>query len=187
MRVSMVNYLDKILYLYPDIQRVSYWHTQYDGKEWADPYDGIVWENIEIKKPSKKKLDDLNDNVVMATLLKRKDDQRKLLRDEEASENLVLKCKYQDYLKIKPGASFSTFLDELENTSIDKIMNPEVELKKSEDKSEADNKIEQLEQELASHKQDMRDAFSAIQGFLMVIPDLRKSISQIQEKLNLSE
>lgn len=53
----MINYFDKILKLYPGIQGVAYWHTQQDGTPWEDPYDGIVWENAEIKKPTKKQLD----------------------------------------------------------------------------------------------------------------------------------
>lgn len=57
----MNTYFDKILYLYPNIQGVSYWHTQYDGTPWNDPYDGIVWENKEIEKPSKEQLDTVLD------------------------------------------------------------------------------------------------------------------------------
>ena len=62
----MSNYLDKILYLYPDIQRVAYWATKYDGTPWADPYDGIVWENKVLAKPAKEVLDAVTDEMILA-------------------------------------------------------------------------------------------------------------------------
>lgn len=30
--------------------------TQYDGSPWNDPYDGLIWENKDIPKPSKEDL-----------------------------------------------------------------------------------------------------------------------------------
>ena len=51
-----MNYLDIISLKHPGIQGVSYWKTQYDGTPWADDYDGLVWENKEIPKPTKKQL-----------------------------------------------------------------------------------------------------------------------------------
>lgn len=48
--------IDIIKAKYPDIQGVSYWHTQYDGSSWAHPYDGLVWANKEIPKPTKTQL-----------------------------------------------------------------------------------------------------------------------------------
>lgn len=41
---------------YPGIQRVSYWQTKFDGTPWDDPYEGLVWENTEIPKPTKEEL-----------------------------------------------------------------------------------------------------------------------------------
>lgn len=52
-----MNYLEKVLKLYPNIQGVMYWHTQQDGTPWKDTYDGLIWENTEIPKPTKKQLD----------------------------------------------------------------------------------------------------------------------------------
>lgn len=66
-----MNYFDKILYLYPNIQHVMYWHTQPDGSEWDDPYDGLQWYNKEIEKPTKKLLESLNPAVVAVELAKR--------------------------------------------------------------------------------------------------------------------
>lgn len=54
---SIFTYLDRVLYLYPGIQGVTFWQTQPDGTPWNDAYDGIVWENTEIKKPTKRQLD----------------------------------------------------------------------------------------------------------------------------------
>lgn len=44
---------DLVMLKYPGIQRVSYWNTCPDGAEWDDPYDGLIWENEEVPKPSK--------------------------------------------------------------------------------------------------------------------------------------
>lgn len=51
-----MNILDIILNKYPEIQGVSYWETQYDGTPWNHPYEGLVWENKEISKPTKTQL-----------------------------------------------------------------------------------------------------------------------------------
>jgi hypothetical protein len=51
-----MNYFDAILYKYPGIEHVSYWYTQKDGTAWLDPYDGLIWENKDIPKPSKEDL-----------------------------------------------------------------------------------------------------------------------------------
>lgn len=45
--------IELIKYKYPDIQRVSYWETKYDGSPHKDFYDGLVWENPDIAKPSR--------------------------------------------------------------------------------------------------------------------------------------
>ncbi len=51
-----MNIFDIIISKYPDIQGVSYWQTQFDGTPWKDPYDGLVWENKDIPKPTKEEL-----------------------------------------------------------------------------------------------------------------------------------
>jgi hypothetical protein len=48
--------IDIITLKHPGIQRISVWDTQYDGTPWAHPYDGLIWENIDIPKPSKEEL-----------------------------------------------------------------------------------------------------------------------------------
>jgi len=48
--------IDIILAKYPGIQHVVYWHTRQDGSNWEHPYDGLIWENTEIPKPSKEEI-----------------------------------------------------------------------------------------------------------------------------------
>lgn len=57
----MYTYLDKVLFLYPNIQHVSYWGAKYDGTVWNDLYDGLVWENTDIVKPTKAQLDSISE------------------------------------------------------------------------------------------------------------------------------
>lgn len=109
-----MTYLDKILYLYPDIQQVSYWNTQYDGSAWDDPYDGLIWENTEIEKPLKETLDALDNNIVQTELSTRADVARKSARDAKYQDNVYMKAKWQDYKMENPNASFSKYLDSLE-------------------------------------------------------------------------
>jgi hypothetical protein len=51
-----MNIFEIITFKYPGIQQVSYWGTQYDGTPWNDPYDGLIWENKDIPKPTKEEL-----------------------------------------------------------------------------------------------------------------------------------
>lgn len=113
----MINYFDKILYLYPNIQRVMYWHTQQDGTPWDDAYDGIVWENTEIEKPSKENLDALDDSVVEAELAARNEAARKSERNARFAQDLGLVANYQNYIINNP-ATFSEYLDYLENQAL---------------------------------------------------------------------
>lgn len=71
-----MNILDIILYKYPNIQGVTYWNTQYDGKTWKDPYDGLKWENKEIPKPTK---DDIASWENAASLIKQKEENNALV------------------------------------------------------------------------------------------------------------
>lgn len=109
-----INYFDKVLYLYPDIQRVCYWHTQYDGTPWKDPYEGLKWENPDIKKPSKKQLDALDDEEVRVELEARAEIQRKQARDAEYASDLSLVAKYVD----SEENNFSEYLDKLEQVNL---------------------------------------------------------------------
>ena len=52
----MPTIIDVILAKYPGIQHVVYWHTQHDGSAWEHPYEGLIWENTEIPKPSKEEI-----------------------------------------------------------------------------------------------------------------------------------
>jgi hypothetical protein len=110
----MVTYLDKVLYLYPDIQGVMYWHTQYDGTPWNDPYDGLVWENKEIEKPTQAELDALDDETVENELNNRKEVARKNARNARYENDLTVKSNYDIYKQDNPSATFADYLDYLE-------------------------------------------------------------------------
>lgn len=114
----MANYYDKIQYLYPDIQRVAYWFTQYDGTPWDDCYDGIVWENTDIAKPTKAELDALDDATVDAELAARTEQKRKTARDAKYQNDVYMIAKYEDYKLTQANATFSDYLDYLENLPV---------------------------------------------------------------------
>lgn len=61
--------IDIILQKYPGIQGVSYWSANQDGTPLKDPYDGLVWDNQAIPKPSKKEFNDwINDSSLIASI-----------------------------------------------------------------------------------------------------------------------
>lgn len=111
----MITYFDKILYLYPNIQGVSYWSTQYNGEPWENAYDGIVWENKDIPKPSQLELDALDDAVVEAELAARAETARKTARDEAAKSDLTILAGYDSYKLTHANATLSQYLDYLES------------------------------------------------------------------------
>jgi hypothetical protein len=111
----MIAYIDKVLYLYPEIQHVVFWHTQYNGEPWDDSYDGLIWENIEIAKPSKAELDALDDIVVEAELTRRAEVARKAARDAKYATDLSIIANYQAWLVQNAGKTFSDYLDYLES------------------------------------------------------------------------
>lgn len=60
----MVTYLDKVLYLYPNIQGVVYWHERNPMADSDDPYERLLWENKDIPKPSREDLDNVTDEQI---------------------------------------------------------------------------------------------------------------------------
>jgi len=115
----MANYYEKIQYLYPGIQRVVYWQTQYDGTPWDNLYDGIVWENEEIEKPSQEQLDNLDDALVEQELSNRHETERKAQRDTKAKVDLGLVAQYRTAKSSDANLTFSQFLDSLEELAED--------------------------------------------------------------------
>lgn len=113
----MINYFDKILYLYPDIQGVSFWHSKFDGTPWDHPYDGIVWENKDIRKPTKEELDALNDSEIERILNERKEDKRKEERNQREKKDLALIATFLEHKKTNPDVKFKDYLDYLESES----------------------------------------------------------------------
>lgn len=109
----MVSYLDKILYIYPNIQGVVYWYEQYDGTPWPDPYDGIVWNNETIAKPSKKELDALDDDKVQEVLLYRENQRNLTQQVQDAKADPSVLAAYYVYKQSNPSATLTNFISYL--------------------------------------------------------------------------
>ena len=109
-----VTYLDKIKYLYPGIQNVVYWQTQYDGKPWADLYDGIDWQNTQIKKPDKATLDAVDTNVVGTAMASNTEIARKAQRDLNAKSDLALVAEFTNARQSNAQLTLTAYLDSLE-------------------------------------------------------------------------
>ena len=91
----MISYLDKIRFLHPTIQRVMQVHRDNDGNYLG--YDGVVWENEEILKPTKEELDAIPDEQVVAFLKKEEKDNRiKALFSDDSNVAVYLMMKAQD-------------------------------------------------------------------------------------------
>lgn len=112
-----MNYFEKILYLYPEIQGVSFWETQYDGTEWEDPYDGIVWENEVIEKPTKEELDSLDESIVKEALQRRKEHRNLIYKVERIKEDINGKAAFFIYKKDNPEATLIDFVKHLDSIS----------------------------------------------------------------------
>lgn len=110
----MTNYFHRVLYLYPDIEGIMYWYTQQDGTPWNDSYDGLIWNNNQIAKPTKAELDALDDATVEAELNSRKEAKRKQKRDEDAEKNITVLSNYDIYKQANPTKTLSEYLDYLE-------------------------------------------------------------------------
>lgn len=123
----MATYFDKIMYLYPNIQGVLYWHTQstfhnitgkndmaYDGVPWPNAYDGLIWSNTDILKPTQEELDALDNASVDAQLSIRKEKARKISRDTKAKSDLALMALYDASVKSGSGLTLTQYLDQLE-------------------------------------------------------------------------
>lgn len=106
----MITYLDRALVMYPGIQHVVYWYTQQDMTPWENPYDGLVWNNTEIPKPTQAMLDTITDEQV----LEQKQENRIIARDQMFKQDLNIVANFMSHLQNHPGTSFSEYLDYLE-------------------------------------------------------------------------
>jgi hypothetical protein len=133
-----------------------YWSTKSDGTEWADPYDGLEWDNEKVEKPSKKTLDALNKNVVIAELQKREQAQKAA---ELAANNPVKHI--EEYI-----AAMQTQIDSL-NAAVATI---------------SSNTTEFITASTAQSR-EINSGMVAIKGFLMEIPNLKIQLASIKETL----
>lgn len=108
----MPTYLDRALVLYPGIQGISYRSTTQEGVPLQDPYDGLVWNNLVIPKPSKLTLDLVTNLQVIAA----QEIARKVIRNAEARKNLAMVAVYVQYFNTLPypGILFNDYLDYIE-------------------------------------------------------------------------
>ncbi len=107
--MSKYNYLDRVLYMFPDIQNVMYWHTAQNGEEWKNPYDGLEW-NSNIFKPSQAMLDAITDEQIDVE----KEAQRKQERDALAVKDLGIIANYNTAKTSDNTLTLSDYLDKLE-------------------------------------------------------------------------
>jgi hypothetical protein len=180
----MVTYLDKIRHLYPNIQQVMYWHAQQDGKPWEDPYEGIIWENTSIPKPSKEDLDAIPASEVENAVEVRKEIERKTLRDSKYSSDLTIKTAYLTYKAHFPNITLSTYLDLMEAGILeDPKAIPE---KKETDPELIANSLKEVETTISNLKGELKEineALTAHRGFLMIMPELQKALQEINDQL----
>lgn len=114
-----MTYFDKILYLYPNIREISYQHSQIDGTPWDDPYDGLIWENKDIPKPSKQTLDAVDENVI----LQKKNTDAEQRKIQEIKDNPIFKILLAQEKK-RDGTATSDKL--IENVDLTAIATPEL-------------------------------------------------------------
>lgn len=110
----MVTYLDKIRYLHPGIVQVMQWHTDNEGNELG--YEGIVWENAAIIKPTKEELDDIPDYLVEEFLLE--EQRNDLVKSVE--NDLQMKALYALAKQNNPGLKFKDYVLSIKDMEISK-------------------------------------------------------------------
>jgi len=104
----MITYLDKIRFLHPGIQHVMQWHTDEEGNKLG--YEGIIWENTEIEKPTKEVLDAISDSAVEAWL----EAERKANLLHEMFRKPEVAAIYMYMKSIEPTLTKEKFIDRLE-------------------------------------------------------------------------
>ena len=104
----MVTLLDKVLYLYPNLQQVVYWHEKNSAAPFDDPYDRLIWNNATIPKPALATLNAVTDAQV---LQKRAED---IAKDEkkELSKSLLFKAIYAKELAANPTLTVDKFISD---------------------------------------------------------------------------
>ena len=71
-----------------NISNVSYHHQDKNNLPWENPYDGIMWDNENIPKPTKEELDALDEDEVYRWEINRRNTERKQYRDSQLSKDL---------------------------------------------------------------------------------------------------
>jgi hypothetical protein len=59
-----MNVIKAIQTIYPNIQGgFSYWQTKFDGSDWKNPIEGLVWENKQFEKPTWEQIEAANQQL----------------------------------------------------------------------------------------------------------------------------
>ena len=156
MEVKMATYLEKVLFMYPNIQHVMYWGTKPDGKPWAHPYDGLQWDNTEIAKPTRKYLDALSDEKVQTELNKR--------------EGILDKSKIPIYSPLQD-------LEDVIKGSCDQMKVLQENFLIHQQKQEAFMKL------MRDQNDNMNSMLIALKGFMQLIPEIQKSLLALHDVL----
>lgn len=110
----MVTYLDKIQYLHPGIERVMQWQSDNEGNPLG--YEGIIWENTEIPKPTKEELDNIDDEIVELFL----EEQRRENIVKSVENDLQMKALYALAKQNNPGLKFKDYVLSIKDMEISK-------------------------------------------------------------------
>lgn len=110
----MITYLDRIRFLYPNIQNVMQWQTDEEGNKLG--YSGILWENKEIKKPTKEELDNIPTELVEMFL----EEERKDALVESVRNDLQMKALYALAKQNNPGLTFRSYVLSINDMEIDR-------------------------------------------------------------------
>jgi hypothetical protein len=109
-----MNYLDKVLYLFPDLQNVVYWHDICEEAPSEDAYERLIWNNNDIPKPSKDDLDALDENAITTELNARNEEARKIARNAKYSKDLAVLAGYDAWKMYNSDKNINDYLDHLE-------------------------------------------------------------------------
>lgn len=111
-----VSYIDKVLYLYPGIQGVMFWHGDpVTGSPFSNAYDGLQWNNTSIMQPTQATLDAIPDATVEAAQAATAAAATQSALVAQYSSDLGIKQAYITYQSANPTATISDYITYLNN------------------------------------------------------------------------
>lgn len=100
--------IDKAIYLiYPEFSgSFTFWQKKPDGSDWANPIDGLTWENTELAKPTWSQIETALATINAAEELEALKKARKdaLQETYDTAQNLILQNGHTFYIPLKGSA-----------------------------------------------------------------------------------